>query len=76
MKMLDKNQNIYFDFMKYTLSPCHICRGNAEFSDFNSKVYKLLNFNDTNMLPGDRNGSPDDCFSTNLVLEVLRWKKH
>ena len=70
-KMLGKNQNTYFYAMEHILSPWStICRGNAEFSDFNSKVYKLLNFNSTNMLPGDRNGSPDDCFSINLVLEV------
>ena len=36
----------------------------------NQKIYKLQDINDINMLPGDRNGSPDDCFYS--FLDALR----
>ena len=34
----------------------------------NSKIYKPQHTNNNNMPPGDRNGSPDDCFSNILVF--------
>ena len=43
----------------------------------NQKTYKPQNHNNTNMLPGDPKGLPDDCFSDSLIfidvgfLEIL-----
>lgn len=61
--MLKENQNSYFDITKRALSHWHSpYTGSDGFSDFNSKIYKLLNCNDTNMIPGDLIGSPDELF--------------
>ena len=36
-----------------------------------AKFYKYLNVDYNNMIPGDRNGSPDDCFLLKLFLGVF-----
>ena len=38
---------------------------------FNSKVYKLIKFNNNNMLPGDLSRSPDESF---FSFTKLMWR--
>jgi len=35
-----------------------------------SKIYKLMNINNYNMLPGDSQESPDDSFLNKLFLQI------
>ena len=42
----------------------------------NSKIYKVNSLVETNMLPGDLNWSPDDCFFIKRFLGGLNWRKH
>jgi len=43
----------------------------------NNKIYKGNYLNNINMIPGDRNGSPDEFFSLRYKQEdKLSWKIH
>ncbi len=42
----------------------------------NSKIYKVNPIVKVNMLPGDLNWSPDDCFFIKRFLGGLNWRKH
>ncbi len=42
----------------------------------NRNIYKYKIINNINMLPGDLDGSPDDCFLIRLLGGLFLWNIH